>query len=1447
MLFNKKQIAAFAAVLVTTTANAQIIPDGTMVPATATQTVKPVPAAYSNTIKLNFVRTWDVKVPFTNIGDVVSGSRSVNEVQQATQYLDGLGRPLQTVTKQSSPLQKDMVSAAIYDGLGREQYKYMPYVAATDDGKFHLDPFAEQEAYLKSVYNPTNDPDGEKFFYGKTVFEESPLNRPLKSFAAGNSWAGSEGSSSEHAVKMEYGVNVANEVILWEKDAGWPFSNGYYSAGYLARNVSTDEHGKRVVEYKDIEGHVLLKKVEIVTGANIALHTDWLCTYYLYDNFGMLRYVLPPKAVETIVANSIWELYEGGDPDPIIEELCFRYTYDAKHRMVTKKVPGAGLVYMVYDKRDRVVMMQDAKMRSSYQWLCTDYDNFNRPIRTYFTESDEDGSKLQGWVDENHGESWTSGEGSPDLLTETYYDDYSWVSGSGSGLSSSLHTAFTASADYIGGFGTYPLYAEPVQQSLAVKGMVTGSKTRVLGTTTYLYTVQLYDDKGRAIQVTSTNTGGGREIVTTQYDFAGKPLRTHHWHQRTAAIDPIKVLTVMEYDHAGRVNAIWKKINSEEPKKVAENTYNELGQLATKRLGGKPGDPDTPLETLDYSYNIRGWLNGINKAYTEDTMKGNTDRWFGMELKYDYGFSQGQYNGNIAGSIWKSRGSDKQRAYGFNYDNANRLLRGDFTQNDGGWNQSAGINYNMQMGDGVTGTDAYDANGNIRSMQQWGLKLNGSGRIDKLIYTYTGNKLQNVEDLENDPNTKLGDFRSSAAYMSTLPGGKTATTVDYGYDENGSLTYDKNKDISSITYNHLNLPQAITVTGKGSISYTYDATGNKLKKVTVDNTVSPAKTTTTDYMAGFVYENSTLQFMPQEEGRIRELRNVKNELTGYAFDYMVKDHLGNVRALLTDEQKADTYHAGFEDANASFEGQLFMNYNNIVGKLSCFTASGSAEKVQLVGCAKMDGEKKDPFVNGVVGAGKVLKVMAGDHVDAQVYGMFSPNGNTADPNELVPIQDVVLALFGQGVAGMGEHSGFTAGNASLLSSGIGDFLAQQDNYDDGKAYLNWILLDEEQFKLVSSGSGFASLALTPADPFGAESAGCESTKLLQANEGDGIDIKRNGYLYIYLSNTSTDHPAYFDQLHIVHTRGALLEETAYYPFGLTMAGISSKAAGNAPVNNYKYNGIEQNNDFNLNMYDAHFRNLDPQIGRFWQIDPKLESTEAWSPYAAMLNNPIRYCDPFGDSTIYYSAEGAELYRTTDASKNAVTVIPNDNLGGFSSMKATLEGWGLNMNGAIATFVMRAYGESYDIKGVFDFVDENAKNINTRTDLYQPIDGKGPLINEQSAAVEKKDGIWTVNPTKTDKTAGDPFIVNKIGTGVTLHTHDNEGRDFHNSYRGANGHVESGKKSVGQDGDVTNSYAKPGTGIFEMAAGKNAIYFFNNSGVKMEISRNAFAPKNFLKK
>jgi RHS repeat-associated protein len=143
-------------------------------------------------------------------------------------------------------------------------------------------------------------------------------------------------------------------------------------------------------------------------------------------------------------------------------------------------------------------------------------------------------------------------------------------------------------------------------------------------------------------------------------------------------------------------------------------------------------------------------------------------------------------------------------------------------------------------------------------------------------------------------------------------------------------------------------------------------------------------------------------------------------------------------------------------------------------------------------------------------------------------------------------------------------------------------------------------------------------------------------------------VRRNGWLYVYVSNES-NQDVYFDDIVINHKRGPEVEMNNYYAFGLEIPGLNSKAVGfgTNPQNRDKYNGKElQSKEFNdgsgLEDYDFGARNYDPQIGRWFNIDPLSDVSRRWSPYCYVYNNPLIFTDPNGMFGDYYKKDGSYL-------------------------------------------------------------------------------------------------------------------------------------------------------------------------------------------------------------
>lgn len=320
----------------------------------------------------------------------------------------------------------------------------------------------------------------------------------------------------------------------------------------------------------------------------------------------------------------------------------------------------------------------------------------------------------------------------------------------------------------------------------------------------------------------------------------------------------------MEYDHAGRLLRTWHRIDNQPEILLALNEYNELGQLVDKKLHSTVASGGNAKQSVDYRYNIRGWLTSMNNARlaNEPATNDDTNDLFGMELGYNNMLvglgNTGLFNGNISGIMYSSYGNGpiKEKGYTYSYDAMNRLTGSTYKERTGEalpvWD-TPGNNAFAETG------FSYDLNGNILTLTRNDRRA--TGQMDLLQYNYgTGTSASNLLLRVTDNGDDFRGFVDG-----------TNTGNDYTYDANGNMTRDLNKGIGTslsdntnrITYNFLNLPETVTK-GGNSIRYVYDAAGRKLSQVVSFGNQQKL----TDYAAEFVFENDVLQFVNHEEGRI---------------------------------------------------------------------------------------------------------------------------------------------------------------------------------------------------------------------------------------------------------------------------------------------------------------------------------------------------------------------------------------------------------------------------------------------------------------------------------------------------------------------------------------------------------------------------------------------------
>lgn len=714
----------------------------------------------------NYILTNTYQQAGVNPFDLYTG-----DVSQTITYFDGLGRPIQAVTTNGSPGLKDVIQLMEYDSFGRMAKQYLAYTGGTD-GAFKTGAVTAQQDFYNA---PPAGVEGTAYPYSRTVFESSPLDRITEQGFAGAAYQpqSSAIANSGHSVKTGYATNntitfsqitTSRKVALYRVNYSPEMTpilvlSGAYQANQLYVTVNKDENWKSsdgrsgtTEIYRDGQGRTILERRFNTTQEGTL---EMLSTYYVYNDLGNLCFVLPP-----VVSPD----KDSAPPTTTqLNEYCYQYRYDGWGRLIEKKLPAKAWEYFVYNELDQMVYSQDGNLRAKNQWLFYKYDGLGRLIVTGHTTSTSSRQAIQNWVNSQTGPLWEERQ----TGTATGYTYHSYPSFNF--LNSSEKETYT-----IRYYDDYELPSDcpgelkqgPSNQGGDVQGLLTATKTKILGTSTYLWTVYFYDGKGRMIQTRGQNhLQNGIDISTLSYNFTNQLTQAVRVHTASG-----KTLTLKEryvYDQEARLKNTYHQVNSQPEVLLSSLLYNELGELITKKLHSENGS--TPLQTIQYRYNIRDWL------YKIDAPK------LGIDLVYEEPnttSAQKQYNGNIAEMRWRGDNAGS-RAFAFSYDRLNRLTG------------------TVTTGGNLDETISYGKTGNITKLIREGTS-HGT-----LNYTYAStNRLQSV-----------------SGYIAS----------QYSYDPNGNLTKDSHKNITGITYNYLNLPQVVSRTG-GNINYQYDATGRKLKQ-----------------------------------------------------------------------------------------------------------------------------------------------------------------------------------------------------------------------------------------------------------------------------------------------------------------------------------------------------------------------------------------------------------------------------------------------------------------------------------------------------------------------------------------------------------------------------------------------------------------------------------------
>lgn len=751
------------------------------------------------------------------------------------EYYDGLGYNTQNVKR--STTMSSIVTLLEYDSAGRLSNSWLPIGTGMNGyTEYGRDGIKNQGA---SVYQYADT-----VLYRTTVYDSTPDDRVREEWLPGEEWRnnGKKKTYSYNANQSSGVLACRKYEVLPQSDTLWNIHFvGYHVSGTLLVKQTTDEDGICHYEFRDCLDRIILSRV--INGS------DCLDTYYVYDGMGRLQAVFPPSLMNFINNNIPQIASPSGGASDILNQYAYLYQYDSRGNCIGKKMPGCGWTYMVYDKRNQLVLIQNAEQRKTDSWSYTLTDDLGRivikgstsgtlsvssdPLKNVEVKAERSSSEagIYGYVMRNFPFNFHI------EYEVNWYDDYSFR-----GLWD-VPSADDLLIQRTVGIGDGSSTPEPTGASSL--GLLTGRLEYVIGkrlSNSIIWSVWYYDKIGRVVQYNRERIDGGADKEEYTYSFTDDLTSRTIIHD-IGAVNQMTESYSYSYDTWFRPSSVKHQLGGLPQVTLHQWSYDNVGRLKSDRRNGS-----LALNTL-YESTIHGKRSEI--------MTGPQGQTFFEKLHYQKVPSDGPYNsplwnGRISRLDWRAGLDSMTRSYVFGYDDASRLTSAEYSASSGGSDYSRFYSYDM--------------NGNVISIS--GTNRSSSqttGEQISLFFDHSGNQI----------NQPLGNYDNSGRMTQNFANG------------------------SSINYNDYDKPASVHLHDTLSYYYAYTLEGRKVETGLIKRRhilhmpvvhYYPHKRYEGNAQYSFLNDSTTVLDMLLVDGGYIDVSDS-------TYHFFVLDHLGSVRVV----------------------------------------------------------------------------------------------------------------------------------------------------------------------------------------------------------------------------------------------------------------------------------------------------------------------------------------------------------------------------------------------------------------------------------------------------------------------------------------------------------------------------------------------------------------------